>query len=324
MRMKSALESVDIPRRVLLVEPSRLESWQIHQDLVNGQLEVHDSGDMITAFNSVSIFQPTLILAQLRLPTYNGLELVRRLKEDPSTSPIPIILYADFAAPEERVRAFDLGAADFITKPFVAAELLARVRAGLKARHTLTMLERRAHLDGLTGLANRAVLEDTLSREWDSCRRRGTSLTTIIADLDRFKRVNDAYGHATGDEVLRQAAHVLAHSARSTDLVARYGGEELVIVAPDCSVTAAVTVAKRFRAGLHALRIPVNTGVLTVSASIGIASTDDMSTGTASGLLQLADHALYQAKDSGRDAIWFHDPNAGAPAVAVPSGAPLD
>jgi diguanylate cyclase (GGDEF)-like protein len=186
------------------------------------------------------------------------------------------------------------------------------------------MLERRAHLDGLTGLANRALLEEKLSREWEICRRRGASLTTIISDLDRFKRVNDTYGHATGDEVLRQAARVLAHSARGTDLVARYGGEELVIVAPDCELPAAINLAKRFRAGLHALRIPVNNGALTVTASIGISSTNDMTHGTAAELLQLADHALYQAKDSGRDAIWIHDPKAGGPVVAIPSGSPLD
>jgi diguanylate cyclase (GGDEF)-like protein len=315
---------VDIPRRVLLIEPSRLEARQFHHDLVHGQLEVHDAGDMISALQSIQVFQPTLILSQLRLPTYNGLELVRRLKEDPATSRIPIILYADFAAPEERVRAFELGAADFISKPFVAAELIARVRAALKARHTLTMLERRAHLDGLTGLANRAMLEDQLAREWDSCRRRGAYLTTIISDLDRFKRVNDTYGHATGDEVLRQSARALAHSARGTDLVARYGGEELVIVASDCGLSDAVTLAKRFRAGLHALRIPVNGGVLTVTASIGIASTNDMSQGSGTELLKLADHALYQAKDSGRDAIWIHDPIQKGPAPAVPSGSPLD
>jgi diguanylate cyclase (GGDEF)-like protein len=291
---------------------------------LSGQLEVQDSGDLISALGSIAVSKPNLVLSQLRLPTYNGLELVKRLKENPATSAIPVILYADFASPEERVRAFELGAADFVSRPFVAAELLARVRATLKAAHTLVMLERRAHLDGLTGLANRALLEEQLVREWDMCRRRGAALTMIISDLDRFKRVNDNYGHATGDEVLRQSARVLAHSARGTDLVARYGGEELVIVAPDCQLAAAINVAKRFRAGLHALRIPVNNGVLTVTASIGIASTSDMTQGSATGLLQLADQALYQAKDSGRDAIWIHDPNQGGPAVAIPSGAPLD
>ena len=130
------------------------------------------ASDLITAVHALSLFQPSLILAQLRLPTFGGFELVRRLKEDHATRSIPVILYSDIATAEERIQALDMGAVDLLTKPFVSAELIARVRAALKARHTLSILERRAHLDSLTGLANRGVLEDHLLREWDLCRRR--------------------------------------------------------------------------------------------------------------------------------------------------------
>ena len=109
-----------------------------------------------------------------------------------------------------------MGAVDLLTKPFVSAELIARVRAALQARHALSILERRAHLDGLTGLANRGVLEDQLFREWDSCRRRSAPLSVVMTDLDHFKAINDTYGHAAGDEVLRQTARI----AQSTRLEA--------------------------------------------------------------------------------------------------------
>ena len=111
-----------------------------------------------------------------------------------------------------------MGAIDLLTKPFVSAELIARVRAALKARHTLSILERKAHLDGLTGLANRGVLEDHLLREWDVCRRRSAPLSVMITDLDHFKAINDTYGHAAGDAVLRHTARMLIHSVRSSDM----------------------------------------------------------------------------------------------------------
>ena len=227
---------LEVPSRVLLVEPSASERWWLRNELIAGQVEVFEATDVISAVRAVPIYQPNLILSQLRLPTYSGLELVRRLKEDQRTQSIPVLLYADLATAEERIRAFDLGAGDFVSKPFVGAELLARVRAALRTRHLLTMLEQRARLDGLTGLANRGVLEDRLPREWEACRRRGVPLAVLISDLDHFKAINDPHGHAAGDEVLRQAAATLARSVRTSDLVARYGGEEFVVVAPDCNL----------------------------------------------------------------------------------------
>src|SRR6516165_4570997 len=130
-------------------------------------MEVHTATDLSTAIYALSNFQPNLILAQMHLPTYGGIELVRRVRESFSTQLIPVILYSDITTAEERVRALDLGAADLLSKPFISAELVARVRAALKTHHTLTVLEQRAQLDGLTGLANRGVLEDQLRREWD-------------------------------------------------------------------------------------------------------------------------------------------------------------
>jgi diguanylate cyclase (GGDEF)-like protein len=222
------------------------------------------------------------------------------------------LLYADVATAEERVRAFDLGAVDFVSKPFVGAELLARVRAALRTRHLLTMLEKRAHLDGLTGLANRGVLEDRLPREWEACRRRGTSLAVVISDLDHFKAVNDNHGHAAGDEVLRQSAARLGRVVRSSDLVARYGGEEFVVVAPDCDLRAAVKLAERFRTAIAELGIVEHGEPIPVTTSVGVAATSDLARTAPAELLKQADEALYRAKDSGRDATWFWDQDRGA------------
>jgi diguanylate cyclase (GGDEF)-like protein len=281
-------------------------------------MEVYTASDLTTAVQALSHFQPNLILSHLRLPTHGGIELVRRVKEGCSTQSIPVILYSDITTVEERVRALDLGAADLLSKPFVSAELIARVRAFLKARYTLSVLEQRAHRDSLTGLANRGVLEDQLIREWNSCHRRHVPLTIVIVDLDHFKAINDVHGHATGDEVLRRTAQTLALTVRRSDVVGRYGGEEFVVIAPDCTPPAAITLAQRFRTALAKQTIFRDGIGIAVTASMGIATTDGKSNSPAE-LLNQADEALYQAKRSGRNAIWVYDSLLSGPTKAIGS-----
>jgi diguanylate cyclase (GGDEF)-like protein len=311
------LDLIEVPRRLLLVEPAAGERWWLRNELIAGQMEVFEATDLITALRAIPLFQPNLIVAQLRLPTYSGLELVRQLKHDSATQSIPVLLYSDIATAEERIRAFDLGAADFVSKPFVGAELLARVRAALRTRHLLTVLEQRAHLDGLTGLANRGVLEHRLRREWEASRRRGTPLAVVISDLDHFKAINDTHGHAAGDEVLRQSAASLARVARASDLVARYGGEEFVVVAPDCELPAAVKVAERFRTAIAQLRIVEHGVTIPVTTSVGVAAFTDLTRTTPAELLRRADEVLYRAKESGRNVTWYWDQTRSAPAPAA-------
>lgn len=307
----------EVPGRVLLVEPAVGERWWLRNELLAGRMEVFEAADMITAQRAVAMFKPNLFLAQLRLPTYSGLELVRRLKRESATQSIPVLLYTDMATAEERIQALELGASDLISRPFVGAELLARLRAALRIRHLLTILEQRAHLDSLTGLANRGVFDDRLPREWEACRRRHTPLAVMIADLDHFKAVNDNHGHAAGDTVLRHAAATLARVIRTSDFVARYGGEEFVVVAPDCGLSAAVRLAERFRAAVEELRIDEHGDTIPVSTSVGVASFADLTRTGPAELLRRADEALYRAKESGRNATWFWEQTQSGPAPAA-------
>jgi diguanylate cyclase (GGDEF)-like protein len=278
-------------------------------------MDVLGATDLFTGLRRALNDKPDVILAQMHLPASHGFDLLLRLKEEVATQSIPVILYARRATTEDRVRALDLGAIDLLSKPFGRAELVARVRAALRFRHTLCALEQRAHLDGLTGLANRGAFEDQLLREWNVHRRYGTALSIVIADLDHFKAINDTFGHSAGDEVLRQTARLLAGSARRSDLIARYGGEEFVVLAPKCSLHAAGSLARRFRAALAELVITSQGTRITVTASIGVAAAD-WAHDTPMSLFRRADHALYQAKKSGRDAIWLYDPDQHGPAKA--------
>ncbi len=310
---------VEIHGRVLLVEPSAGERWWLRNELIAGQMEVFEATDLITALRAVSMFQPNLILAQLRQATYGGLELVHQLKQESATRFIPVLLYTDLASADERVRALDLGASDLITKPIVGVELLARLRAALRARHRLTVLEQRAYLDGLTGLANRRVFDDRLPREWEACRRRFTPLAVAIADLDHFKVINDRHGHAAGDKVLRQSAATLAGVVRTSDVAARYGGEEFVVVAPDCELISAVKLAERFRKAIARLQIAEDGVPVPVTTSVGVAAFTDLDQSAPAELLRRADEALYRAKVAGRNATWFWEQTQSTPAPAAPS-----
>jgi diguanylate cyclase (GGDEF)-like protein len=307
MRLRADLDLSDFPRRVLVVEPSSDECLRLCQVLAAGELEVYPAGDLITAVSAVARFEPDLILAQLRLPTHSGFTLVRRMKEDDATRWVPVILYSDVTTAEERITALDLGALDLITEPFVSAELIARVRAALKARHVLAVLERQSQRDHLTGLANRGALEDHLGRAWNAYQDRGIALAVIVVDLDHFKAINDTYGHPAGDEVLRVAARLLAGSVRSSDLVARYGGEEFVVVAADCPGTIALSLAERFRLRLSERRALARGNEIKITASAGIALADRTQQSGPMELLRFADEALYRAKQSGRNAVCVHD-----------------
>ena len=303
MRLRADLDSSQFPRRVLVVEPSAIERSRLCNVLTAGEMEVYPAGDLITAVSAVASFEPDLILAQLRLPTHNGFTLVRRIKADDATRTLPVILYSDLTTAEERIKALDLGALDLITEPIVSAELIARVRAALKARHILAILERQSHRDHLTGLANRSVLEDHLVRAWNAYQDRGVALAVIVVDLDHFKAINDTYGHPIGDEVLRVAARLLAGSVRSSDLVARYGGEEFVVVASEGTAAIAVALAERFRLRLAERKVVARGNEIKITASAGIALADRTQQSGPTELLHQADEALYRAKQSGRNAV---------------------
>jgi two-component system, cell cycle response regulator len=309
-------------RRVLLIEHSQADRYLLRNWLMAEKIEVYEALDIITGLAACPKFQPNLILLQLRLPTWDGYEVIRRLKNDPKTISIPVIFLSASALTGEKAKGIDLGAVDFVSKPFDPVELLARVGSALRTKALLDMLEQRAHLDGLTELGNRFALRDRLPRDWETCRRAGCPMSVFIADLDHFKKINDHYGHAAGDEVLRAAAMALRRSVREGDFVARYGGEEFVVVAPDCNLDGAVMMAERFRAEIADLKIPFRNHTIRATCSVGVAPAFHPSQDDPLRVLDQADQALYQAKSSGRNTTWIWDASQQTPA-AVPAPSDL-
>lgn len=290
-------------RRVLVIDDSAACRRLVEALLRVEAVEVSQAEDGVEGIDRACRLRPDLILLDIHLPGKDGFETIRKLKEDARTRAIPVIFISALSDPATKARGLDLGAVDFIAKPFDPIELRARVRAALRTKYLQDLLEERAHLDGLTGLGNRHSLDERLKSDWSVCRRRGTPLAILIADLDRFKDINDRHGHAVGDSILRSTGRLLRESVRDGDFVGRYGGEEFVVVAPDCGLGGAVAMAERFRLAVAGLGGAYRPAKIEITTSVG-ASAVELFDDEPDPLICRADSALYHAKAAGRDAVW--------------------
>jgi len=247
------------------------------------------------------------VLLDIGLPNVDGFEVCRRLKEHPATRGIPVIFLTGTADTESKVRGLDLGAVDYVTKPFDQVELRARVRAALRAKRLQDILEQQSHLDGLTGLWNRRYLDQRLESELNVARRYGRPLSLVLVDVDHFKRVNDDHGHLFGDIVLQGIAEGLRAYARRSDIVARYGGEEFAILLTDTNLRSAMYVSERLRSSAENRHFEARTEIVNVTASFGVACSEDLAAElTPEALLKAADLALYASKDAGRNCVHLY------------------
>ncbi|MDR3632654.1 MAG: diguanylate cyclase [Isosphaeraceae bacterium] len=301
--MSQPFGTSDQLRRVLLIDDSELDRRLVRYRLGVENLELIEAPDGRLGLEICRREPPDLVLLDLGLPDSDGFEVLRQLKNEPRTSSVPVILLSASTLSADKARGLDLGAVDFVSKPFDPIELRARIRVALRTKFLQDLLEQKAHLDGLTGLANRMALEERLICEWAAVQRQGGSLAVWIADIDHFKRVNDEYGHTAGDEVLRRAGHTLRSVVRASDFVARYGGEEFVVIAPRCDQSNALSRAEQFRAKLERTAIPFDKSLIEVTASVGVAAVPEVSSPGPLDLLVHADRALYDAKAAGRNIV---------------------
>lgn len=275
------------------------------------------------ALTTVYNTPPDLILLDIMMPGINGFEVCERLKSDPETSGIPIIFISAKGEAFDKVRAFQMGASDYITKPFQVEEVLARVthqlsllRQQKQLQEQNQILKRLVTQDSLTGLANRRRFDECLQIEWQRMAREKTWLSLMMCDVDFFKSYNDTYGHQAGDVCLHQVAQALQNCIkRPGDVVARYGGEEFAVILPHTQLDGAVRVAEAIQREVKALKIvhfKPNTEMNPqlrhnsyVTLSLGIASIVPNRRSSPEQLIQAADDALYDAKASGRDTYRF-------------------
>ncbi len=295
------------PNRVLVIDDNESIHKLVVARLRPEGLEVIGEDDGERGIERAVSSQPDVILLDIGLPNVDGFEVCRRLKEHPSTRNIPIIFLTGTTDTESKVRGLDLGAVDYVTKPFDQVELRARVRAALRTKRLQDILEQQSFLDGLTGLWNRSYLDRRLESELNVARRYGRPLTLVLADVDHFKRVNDSLGHLFGDIVLQGIAEGLRAYARRSDIVARYGGEEFAILLTDTTLRAALHVSERLRMSAENRHFEARSEVVSVTASFGVACSEDIGgVLTPEELIRAADLALYASKDAGRNCVHMY------------------
>jgi diguanylate cyclase (GGDEF)-like protein len=251
-----------------------------------------------------------LAILDRRLPDMDGVMLAQELKARPEFKARFVIMLTGEDDQADKVEGLDLGADDYVTKPFQYPELLARIRAGKRIvdlqkelLETNKRLERLSITDGLTNLFNHRKFQDELARAFEESARYARPLSLAIVDLDFFKKVNDTYGHAVGDEVLKAVSRLFQESIRSTDLAARYGGEEFAVMMPETDVHDAMAFAEKIRNLIESTPLQTQAGQVPVTVSIGVAAVPHPKIHAAKELIVAADNALYRAKNGGRNQV---------------------
>jgi diguanylate cyclase (GGDEF)-like protein len=248
---------------------------------------------------------PDIILLDIMMPEMDGYEVCRRLKQNPQTMRIPVIFVTAMSDSNNEAFGLNLGAVDYISKPFSIPVVKARVRTHLQLKQRTDMLENMSMVDGLTGIANRRSFDQTLEQEWRRGRRNSTHISLIMIDIDNFKAYNDNYGHGAGDECLRLVARAIKSClSRSGDFVGRYGGEEFVVLLPECDKDGALTVAEKIRRKVEELNIihEFSGTADHITISLGCMSMSCEGDDSAE-MLRKADQALYSAKEHGRNRV---------------------
>lgn len=248
-----------------------------------------------------------LALIEKTLPDSSGVDLCEELKSEPEFATRYLIAVLP-KGDSEGAQALDRGADDFTTKTIAPEEVLARIRSGQRIvdlSKKLLGLNRQLELlsitDGLTKLYNRRYCEEQLNRAFEHSMRYLRPLSFVLFDTDHFKQVNDTYGHRVGDRVLEEVSATLAHAARSADLVARYGGDEFAIIAPETGRDEAFRLAERMRLKIEATAVRVGDLDIPMTLSAGIASAPAENLTDAATMIDEADRALYRAKEQGRN-----------------------
>jgi len=288
--------------RLLAIDDSELIHRLLQVRLQGEHLELHGALSAGDGLRMAQQLQPEVILLDIELDEMDGFEVLSRLKQDPRTQDIAVIFISAASDTMDRVRGLDLGAVDFIAKPFEVVELKARVRSAMRMRHLVRILEHRAQIDGLSGLWNRRYFDQRLAQEVSEAQRFDRPLSLVMCDVDRFKRLNDQFGHPFGDGVIERVAQLLS-GGRTSDVACRYGGEEFGVILPSTTAEQALEVAERQRLSIegHAWNGHPD---LIVTASFGVADLQRMPSGaTADDLVRAADAALYRAKQQGRNRI---------------------
>lgn len=266
--------------------------------------------------------RPDLILLDLMLPDIDGFKVCEVLTNDPGMGAIPIIMVTARTDVKDLQKGFEMGAYDYLRKPFDTMELLSRVKAALKfSKNQSELIDAKKRLedmnaelaklavtDSLTQTYNHTFLINSLKHEMDRAKRFSYNMAFLMLDIDHFKKINDTYGHLVGDEVLKEVVKITQTPIRSIDILGRYGGEEFGLILPETNEKGAMTLAEKIRKNIDECNFVIksagNSVKIKLTVSIGVAIYPDEDVNDVLSLIRCADRALYTSKDSGRNRVY--------------------
>jgi len=302
--------------RILIAEDSPVCRKLLEAILADQPYELHSVANGREALDAFAQFRPDIIITDAVMPELSGVDLCRQIRKLPNQFTY-IILVTQNSRKDEIISGLDAGADDYVIKPFDEGELLARIRVGCRTvqmgREIETksaLLEKAARTDHLTGLPNRLAVEEFATRQLSAAMRHNFGLWVIVTDLDKFKLINDTYGHFAGDVAIKRFAEILRSNTRSSDICGRLGGDEFLLVMSHGNKKAIIQTIERLRADFANEDCVFNGQPFAVTASFGLAGYEGGEKTTLQELLTQADNALYRAKASGRNQVIAHVRNA--------------
>lgn len=290
------------PKTILIVDDT-VENLDILETLLEGY-DIVDATNGADALEILEEEKIDLILLDIMMPDMDGYEVCKKIKENFETKDIPIIFITAKTDENSIEKAYDVGGIDYVRKPFKPKELLARVKRELELQELHTELRRLASTDPLTTLYNRRYFTKMAQSILDLSKREKHNLSIIMLDIDKFKNINDIYGHQVGDEVIVYLSNILLKNQRKSDVICRYGGEEFVVLLPNTTIEGAFRVAENLRkeVELATLHLLENKN-LKFTISIGVSMVDVKNEINIEKALKRADDALYHAKENGRNRV---------------------
>lgn len=286
------------PYRVLIVDDDPHLSELYSTLLQSAGMSTMMVNDPLQVLEPLLDFKPDLVLTDMYMPGCNGMELAKIIRQIGSSFSIPIIYLSSETDLGKQFQAMRTGGDEFLTKPISPENLIAAVAGRAGRMKTIRSFMVR---DSMTGLYNHSTTKEMLESSMIQARRSGTEVCFAMIDVDKFKSVNDTYGHQMGDQVLITLAHLLQQRLRKSDIVGRYGGEEFAAVLYDCPLHRAVQLIDELRANFSALKFPVGDSSFSSSFSAGVASLSQF--GDVESICKAADTALYAAKEGGRNRV---------------------
>jgi len=281
---------------ILLIDDSKQIHTLVTSMLGEDPVRIHSAFDAQYGLTLAASMHPDLILLDVEMPGVNGYEACRRLKGDPVTATIPIIFLTARTTTDEVVRGLNLGAVDYVTKPFKLSEMLSRIRAALRTSRLIRLLEEEALIDSMTGLGNRAMFDQRFEAEVALRSKSGNPLSCIVLEADQFNFITETYSRQFGDYALSEIAVALTETGRVEDIACRLERERFAVLCPYTELEEAVTLAEQMRVAIANIPFARGDKSLSMTCSFGVSQSLSAYDRT---LLERAQFALDRSKNGG-------------------------